>query len=298
MIGICSFDAGGAELIASYIKQHPDNYIYCLGGPALAIFQRKLKIDTTQNLTPNELIANSLSVICSGSWQSELELDVIDLARKNELYSIVFLDHWVNFTERFCRPARESWPDEVWVADEYALEIAKNVLPPKLPIKLQQNPIRIEIEQRVISKPSVHQGLNILYVSEPTSEHAKHSFGDPNHFGYTEYEALKHTIDTLNQEKRINTFRLRSHPSEAVNKYNDILSLANFPIELSKTSELLEDLQGINVVIGATTMAMAVAIYSGKRVFTSLPRPHLKNPLPFKEITPISQLSKLAPSRL
>jgi len=295
MIGVCSFDAGGAELLSSYIKKHPNHYAYCLAGPALAIFQRKLEISSANNLTPEQLIKSSHSLLCSGSWQSELELDAIDLARKHQINSTVFLDHWVNFPERFKRASRESWPDQVWVADEYAYSIAEKTLPSSLPITLLPNPIQTEIEQLAIKNPTIDKGLNILYVSEPTSQHANHSFGDANHFGYSEYEALEYAINILNDLKGINNFRLRCHPAEASSKYDHILANARFPFEKSDTPDLLDDLQGTNIVIGATTMAMAIAIYANKYVFTSLPRPNLNNPLPFKEIKPLNQLSNLLP---
>ena len=42
MIGVISHDAGGAEVLSSWIKENPDNYSLLLGGPAKEIFQKKL----------------------------------------------------------------------------------------------------------------------------------------------------------------------------------------------------------------------------------------------------------------
>ena len=42
VISICSHDAGGAEILSSYVVQQGLHCIYSLGGPALKIFERKL----------------------------------------------------------------------------------------------------------------------------------------------------------------------------------------------------------------------------------------------------------------
>ena len=47
-VAIVSHDAGGAELISSYVKRKIDNiYLYVLSGPAVKIFERKLGFETS-----------------------------------------------------------------------------------------------------------------------------------------------------------------------------------------------------------------------------------------------------------
>ena len=59
MIGIVSHDAGGAEILSSWIK-HNSNlfFIYSLSGPAIKIF--KNKIGKIKNLKIASLIKNQI----------------------------------------------------------------------------------------------------------------------------------------------------------------------------------------------------------------------------------------------
>ena len=73
-IGIVCHDAGGAEIISSSILQESLVVRFCLEGPAIKIFERKLGTIKRESLL--EVINNSSSLLCGTSWESDLEWDL------------------------------------------------------------------------------------------------------------------------------------------------------------------------------------------------------------------------------
>ena len=107
-ICIVSHDAGGAELISSYVKRKIDNiYLYVLSGPAVKIFERKLGFLKVSEL---ELaIKRSELIICGTSWESNIDMKAITLSKKYGKKVISFLDHWVNYQGRFFYKKKKSF---------------------------------------------------------------------------------------------------------------------------------------------------------------------------------------------
>lgn len=50
MITIISHDAGGAEILSSYVKNIKNQYLFCLSGPAIDIFNKKINKLINRNL--------------------------------------------------------------------------------------------------------------------------------------------------------------------------------------------------------------------------------------------------------
>ena len=89
------------------------------------------------------------------SWQSDLEIEAIKLANLQGKRSVSFLDHWVNYQQRFMRDGKVYFPDEIWVGDDSALKIAKEKLP-GFNVKLKSNPyfedLKLQIDELKTSK--------------------------------------------------------------------------------------------------------------------------------------------------
>lgn len=99
MIAVVSHDAGGAEILSSWLVRCSESYCLVLDGPAKAIFQRKLGAN---KITPlSEAIGQCDWVLCGTSWQSNVERRAIALAKSEGKTVVAFLDHWVNYSERF-----------------------------------------------------------------------------------------------------------------------------------------------------------------------------------------------------
>ena len=127
---VACHDAGGAEIVSSWLRRRPDaDAVPCLlEGPARAIFARKLgpalrTVDALPSLDGLGL------VLCGSSADAPLERGVVRAARAAGVRSAVWLDHWVNYPQRFVLDGAAVLPDEVWVADEHAERLAAETLP-------------------------------------------------------------------------------------------------------------------------------------------------------------------------
>jgi hypothetical protein len=66
---------------------------------------------------------------------------------------------------------------------------------------------------------------------------------------------------------------IRAHPSEDAGKYRGLATEyePTARVEFSRGTTLLQDIARAETVVGCESMAMAVALAAGKRVFTSIP---------------------------
>ena len=69
------------------------------------------------------------TLITGTGWASCLEHDARELARERGIRSIAVIDHWTNYADRFIRNGKQVLPDEIWVSDPYAAEIAQAAFP-------------------------------------------------------------------------------------------------------------------------------------------------------------------------
>lgn len=292
MICVVAHDAGGAEIISSYIRQQDLKCQYVLAGPALKIFQRKLGSIDSQELLP--AIRDSDGLLCGTSWQSELEWEAIEIARLLGKKSVAFLDHWVNYRERFVRDGETHLPDELWVGDEQA-EIMARRLFPETPVRLIENPyfddLRNELAELSQLQPSNKTNLKILYVCEPIREHALREHGNERYWGYTEEEALQYFLENMKVLGRnVDRIVIRPHPSEPADKYNWARKNYNLPIVSGGTKTLFEEVAECDVVVGCESMAMVIGLLAERRVISCIPPGGKGCELPQPEIESMQNL--------
>jgi hypothetical protein len=285
-------DAGGAEVLSSYVREQELDCRLALGGPACAIFERKLR--GYDNLTVDAALRASGSLLCGTSWQSDVELSAIGLARALGKPSVAWLDHWVQYRERFMRAGMLCLPDQLWVSDTNALELARNLLP-ELPIRLTQNPyfadIRAELAHTTPAYPAIPERLTILYVCEPVREAALRQFGNALHWGYTEEQALRYFLDNIDVlGKSVGRIVLRPHPSEPAGKYQGIIAEYALPLSVGGGHGLSAEIAASDCVVGCGSMAMVIALIAHKRVLTSIPPGGARCPLPQPGIESLQDL--------
>ena len=272
-VAVVSHDAGGAEILSSYVIQQGLKGIYSLAGPAVKIFNRKLGI--IQGVSLDEAIQQADWLLCGTSWQSDLEWQAIKMAREYGKRSVAFLDHWGNYRERFIREGEICLPDEIWVGDIQAKALAERVLP-EVKAKLVMNPYFDEIKRELAAIPKMDitgkTGINILFVTEPLREHGLKEFGNECHWGYTEEEALHYLLTNLHVLGRpVDRIVIRPHPSEPLNKYDWVKQKYNLPVVNGGSRTLLEEVVESDVVVGFQSMAMMVGMLAGKRVISCIP---------------------------
>jgi len=296
MICIVSHDAGGAEILASYAKHVNGPWLFSLAGPAIKVFASKL--GSVGSLMLEEAIERADEVLCGTSWQSDLEWQAIALSRKMGKRSIAFLDHWVNYQERFFRAGVQHLPDEIWVGDVHAEALASAEFP-SIPIRLVPNPHFEDIRAQVAnlkkaSNDSMHsnqQKCKALFVCENISEHAQMQHGDPRYWGYTEFDAIEYFFENITAlQTEIPSVTIRPHPSDPAGKYDHVIAQYPQLARLSSGQPLLADIAAADVVVGCESMALVIAVQCGRRVVSCIPLQKVTLKLPFSEIEIFSTL--------
>jgi hypothetical protein len=300
-VGIVSHDAGGAEVLSSYVAQHELRCKFVLEGPALKIFERKLGSVPITSLA--DAISHCDSLLCGTSWQSDLEWRAIGLAKAVGKCTTAFLDHWGNYRERFVRQGVQNLPDTIWVGDKAAEGLARSTFP-ETAIQLVPNPyfedIRValsKLEHTV--QPEVKLGLRVLFVCEPVSEHALKEHGDERHWGYTEFDALHYFFanrDVLG--KPLAALVIRPHPSEEKGKYDKISNEFGGVASAGGGQTLLQEIVESDVVVGCASMAMVIALIVGRRVICAIPPGGHTCGLPQPEIESLQILQRNASSSI
>lgn len=272
MIAVISHDAGGAEILSSWLRRCDEPYCLALDGPATDIFIRK--IGDRRSMPVEEAIEKSDWVLCGTSWQSSLERQAISLAKESGKKVVAFLDHWVNFKERFQESGVEVLPDEIWVGDVEAEKIARACFP-AVKIALKTNPyfedLQLEIKKIQID-PTDRKKCSVLYVCEPIREHALLQFGNERYWGYTEEDALLYFLQNVRLlDFVVSNIKIRPHPSESQNKYDWAINGTDLNIEMGGKKTLIEETVEADVVIGCESMAMVVGLLAKKKVISSIP---------------------------
>lgn len=294
MICVVSHDAGGAEVLASYVAQQGLECSFVLAGPAVSVFERRLGRLPLSSL--EGAIVDCDWLLCGTSWQSDLEWTAIGMGRQKAKRTVAFLDHWVHYRERFIRRGIEQLPDEIWVGDSLAEALASKCLP-ELPVHLVPNPyfedLKKDIASLGISAEFISSGssLKVLFVCEPLSEHGLREFGDELHWGYTEYDALRYFLRNLHVlGKPVDRVIVRPHPSEPAGKYDWVGGEFGNHVVVSGGRPLLEEIAESDVVVGCESMAMVVGLIAGRRVISCIPPGGSACALPQPEIESLQAL--------
>lgn len=291
-IGIVSHDAGGAEVLSHLVANDKSNsFVYCLEGPAKSIFKKNLGVDNTTNI--HEMLTKCDWLLCSTSWQSDLEKLAIKAFKENRKKTVAILDHWVNYKERFVLNDSYLLPDEIWTTDKYASHLAKehfNDTEVKEVNNYYLEHIKNEIESLGSSKEV--EGV-ALYVCEPIKEHAFLQYGDERYWGYTEEDALEFCLKNIrSMPKNIERLIIRPHPSEKLEKYNWVQDIYDVEILFGGHKTLQEEISSASLVIGCESMAMIVALTAGKLTISSIPPGGRPCVLPHKEILSLQNIIK------
>jgi len=285
-LAVVAHDAGGAELVSSLLQRHQVlqqlPVRLALAGPALAVFRRKLG-PALALCSVGEALDGAAGLLAGSGWSSMLEWQAVAAARAQGVPSVVMLDHWVNYRSRFVRDGQLCLPDALWTGDAEALDLARRQLP-EVPSLLVPNPYLAEqlaLLADACPRPRPQAGrVRVLYVTEPVCEPARQLFGNPLHHGFTEQQALDWTLYQLPLTLaaaglHIDALELRPHPSEAPDKYDAQLAAwqgrCDFALRRATAATLTEALAHCDVVVGCNSMAMALALAAGRRVYCAIP---------------------------
>ena len=254
---VVSHDAGGAEIISSFIKKNNLRCFYKLSGPAVKIFKSKIrKIPKLKNKSNLDLIVTGTSL------KNSNEIDSIKYAKLKKIYSISFLDHWINYKKRFVINKKMILPDEIILGDRISLNIAKKEFKnKKVKLKLITNDYLKNLQKFKSNKSN----NKIVYLS---------SNMDSINYKYSDKYILLKSITKIKEfltKKKINEIIIRKHPSENNSKYKliarNIKKQINIKVSFDKSKNLSKTLSKAKYVFGHETMALVVAKLLKKYTF-------------------------------
>jgi len=287
VVCVVAHDAGAAAHIAHYTKSLKNEVVYSLEGPAIAVFEDVIGKINVVDMEAAILAADI--VICGTGWQTDCEWRAIKLSRMANKDIIACVDHWTNYKSRFTRNSLELMPDEIWVFDEHAYFLAKNVFP-NVAIRQRPNLYLTEQIKKIgrLDASATNGRASILYLLEPMRE-CWH--GDV----LAEFEALdnfvKH-LSYLNTEGNIEIF-LKPHPSDAIGKYDAWLTTCDWLDIKIVSCSLADAIARSTIVVGCRTYAMVIALHAGRKVYTAIPQRYETFRLPYTKIMQLEALAEV-----
>jgi hypothetical protein len=231
--------------------------------------------------TPEEAMDGCASLLTGTGWASNLEHDARREGRRRGLRVAAVVDHWVNYPQRFERDGETVWPHVLWVADAWAENIAREVLP-LLPVRQFEN-LYLKTQVAQVGPPPGDGTL--LYVLEPVRQ-------DWGRGVDGEFQALDFLLEHIHllQPTPIRRILLRPHPSDCAGKYAKYLD-SDFPIMLDTSADMAKALSLADVVAGVESFALVLALSAGRDVYSSLPPWAPDFRLPYKEICQIRSIN-------
>lgn len=307
-------DAGGAEILSSLLRKergaHRWRVLAPRESPAFGIFARKgfpqSDLEAPEGRAPADLLGDPPPdlLFCGSGWNNVgLEHGLIREARRRKATSLSFLDHWINYRERFDFP-RPGWegnlPDHIVVGDAQAWRLAQSLGLGGL-LRLRNHYLQDFIDEYEAAPAPGRGGRRLLIPSFPISRQAAQQFGDPLYFGYTEEGLVADILERwpgISRRLSLDAVTIRLHPGESADKYDGLLS--RFPdigasVEEARSLGLAASLKASSFVIGSESMALFQACLVGKNFVSYMPTQreyHIPIPPGFR-ISDLAQLEDL-----
>jgi len=272
---LCS-DSGASNLIYYWYIANKKKYNFSFGlnGPAKKIFKKK-----------NKKLNSKIDCIITGTGKiKDKYIEAIEYGKKNNIKTISFLDHYVNYNSRFVYKKKLILPDEIWTFDNVSFSIAEKFfkitkIKNKKNFYLEFLKKNFKIYQKKISKNKNY--LNILFVSEPSLISSS-----------LNKQLVFNIFNFLNKYNKKIKLILRLHPSEKNNPLlslisNKLMNNKNIILAVDKNLSILNSLYECDVVIGGETYAMVLALKLKKKAYTFLPIKNHQFNLPFAKIKKI-----------
>lgn len=271
-LSVVSHDAGGAQVVSSWLNSMECGAKCAVSGPAMEIFEKNCP--ELPRVSKSDALFQCDVLLTSTGWQTKFEIEAIAIAKERKVKVASYLDHWVNYRERFLLNGELILPDEIWVGDQHAKKIAIRNFP-KSKILLIENEYFKKIKSYFQSNPQKIRpnGVSrLLYVTEPTKAHRSASPYQIESSNYDEFDALEYFIEALPKVfPNLHEVIIRPHPAENSLKYQDLISRNTNLFKLSTNLDLYEDIKICDAVAGCNSMALVVGVLSGRKVFCSIP---------------------------
>ena len=253
-----------------------------------------IKVEIIDKDIPEYLGKLKIDYIFTGtSYTTDLELRCIRYAKKNDIESYSFVDHWTSIKDRFRYKNNYVFPDKVLVIDQSAYDIAlKEKLPEDL-LEICENPYIKYLEcwkpaitkEEFISRNRIEDpSITIIsYLAEPLS-----NVGGKDEYGLDEYSCLDFLHSTLSKLKSTDFLVLiKPHPNQdkktMAEKARDLFNKNGMAYKIIE-----EDTNTVifysDLVIGIFSNALIEASIFKKTIFRILKGLKINDPLEFMNI--------------
>lgn len=268
-LAVVAHDAGAANIIAAWLAPIERQVQASMKGPATAIWKRTCP--ATAILSLESALEGADRLISGTGWASSLEHDARVLAAARGIPSVAVVDHWTNYPKRFEREGSLQMPDEVWVTDPYALQLAEQSFPGH-PVSVFENTYMKAQVQQVFEKTPrgpADKTTRVLYVLEPI-RNDRVPGNEPGEFVCLRF-FLKN-LDKIFPKACKLEICLRPHPSETPEKYADFeADTERQRIWVDRDGDLAQQIAEANSVVGVDTFALVIALAAGKSCLSTVP---------------------------
>ena len=253
-------DAGGAELISSWLKFNKISFSGIISGPAKNIFkQKKLKFKKIPFLK-NAIKENQIIITGTG-WNYKEYFKSWNLAKKYKKIIISFIDHWKNYKLRFKFKKKYFFPQEIWVSDIYAKKKAKKIFT-KSKIRLIKN----HYLEQLRKKKTHYRKKNKIIIATNNLDAAKKILKEKIKIS-DEFFVLK-SINFIKNKYDSKNIYLKIHPSEKRKKYIQILKRNNLTnIKMLKDTDQIKFAKSCKVLIACETNLLPVSKALGIKTY-------------------------------
>ncbi|AKQ44790.1 hypothetical protein TH63_02765 [Rufibacter radiotolerans] len=206
------------------------------------------------------------------------EINCIIKATEEGIYTIAFIDHWVNFKLRFTgKDGLQHYPDEIWVLDETARNLAIAEGLPVEKLFIHENPYHVflknnwqpEYEEKAYLKElGIRQdGCHVLFAPDPLSLRNGKEIQ-----GFTEDEALDDLLAVAGGVKTDLSLIIKMHPLQPLGILEEKVKVVpGLEVFFIKDANTLELIMACDVVIGFYSNLLLEAATLGKKVIRYFP---------------------------
>ena len=274
---ICK-DMGSASIISG--NEIKKNCIFFLKNPAKKFFEEKGIVSENLNKLERAIIKCEY-VITGTSWPVDIEYKAIKLAKKYNKKIITYLDHWVNYFERFNKN-KNMLPDIIITTDKKAFKLAKKKFPlTKILFKKNMYLENLKKKYKNLKKDKKY----ILYLDNHLIDVQNNIVNNKKKFGHNEKSIFENFVKNIHKHKlKSNKILIRVHPKKKEKNILYITKKFSSICKISKNEDLIKDIAKSEIVVGWNSMAMYIAHKLGKKVMHILPRNFKDNILPIKNI--------------
>ena len=199
-------DVGAAKVIFEFLKKKKISSNFFLTGPS----KKLIKKYSNNQFSLHKNLRDYNLIITGTSMKSKNEIKFIKKAKKLNITTITFLDHWTGYKERFFYNNKYYFPDLIIVGDYDAYKIAKKEFKKKTEIVYQKN-YYLSVKKNKLYKS------NLSFASSNLDRLKNKKLKDNIIF-------IKF-MKIINKKNNYNIRRifLKPHPSENGKKFNNLI---------------------------------------------------------------------------